>query len=312
MERISDYAKEMIPMMWASFPSIMKTWFPTRWNLPHGYMNPELMGGHIVSQILMKSRGAIKEHDRVFTTWATLHGNVEEAGGARVYIIEKDLAEDLRRTDPKGLKFTDLKAPLPVFMVLLPAGAFPTETDGDVLGVMITLKEDYLMVAAHMEVGSSYTYSALIDDVEILTSLDSGQLMYQEGTREFVAEMGCMTKDDLDQGSIRRIAVWAINLLAYLNVAPQDVEGSGGVKHIKQKKKEAPKRDYATPWIIGKRYRAGGRSGSTGHSVRAHWRSGHWRRQAVGQQRSLRKLIYIQPILVNAGSGPSEPVVLET
>lgn len=37
-----------------------------------------------------------------------------------------------------------------------------------------------------------------------------------------------------------------------------------------------------------------------GRSVRSHWRRGHYRMQAYGAQMSLRKLVFISPVLVNA------------
>lgn len=40
-----------------------------------------------------------------------------------------------------------------------------------------------------------------------------------------------------------------------------------------------------------------------GSEVSAHWRRGHWRNQAHGTGQSLRKLIWIKPVLVNEGSG---------
>lgn len=38
-----------------------------------------------------------------------------------------------------------------------------------------------------------------------------------------------------------------------------------------------------------------------GGTVAAHWRRGHWRQQAYGPQSSLRKLVWVLPVMVNAG-----------
>ncbi|AVQ00313.1 hypothetical protein C7S18_23740 (plasmid) [Ahniella affigens] len=42
-------------------------------------------------------------------------------------------------------------------------------------------------------------------------------------------------------------------------------------------------------------------------NVRPHWRRGHWRRQAYGEQRSLRKLIWLMPLLVHRDAGSNAP-----
>lgn len=42
---------------------------------------------------------------------------------------------------------------------------------------------------------------------------------------------------------------------------------------------------------------------SAGAQVRTHWRRGHYRMQAHGQQQALRKLIFIEPVLVGASKG---------
>lgn len=43
-------------------------------------------------------------------------------------------------------------------------------------------------------------------------------------------------------------------------------------------------------------------SGPTGRSVRSHWRRGHYRMQPFGPQLSKRRVVFIRPILVHAGS----------
>lgn len=44
-----------------------------------------------------------------------------------------------------------------------------------------------------------------------------------------------------------------------------------------------------------------------GHA-KAHWRRGHWRNQPYGEGRSLRKLIWIMPVLVNADAAADSPL----
>jgi hypothetical protein len=59
-----------------------------------------------------------------------------------------------------------------------------------------------------------------------------------------------------------------------------------------------------TPNVIGKSYRVAVHSdvkGQSGISPRMHWRRGHFRSQPYGSGQLLRKIIWIEPILVAAG-----------
>jgi hypothetical protein len=57
------------------------------------------------------------------------------------------------------------------------------------------------------------------------------------------------------------------------------------------------------PNVIGRQYRIIRERApeyGSGISPRMHWRRGHWRNQAYGEQFGLRREIWIEPILVNA------------
>lgn len=67
--------------------------------------------------------------------------------------------------------------------------------------------------------------------------------------------------------------------------------------------------EFWTPNIIGETYRPAGHPGESGGvSPRMHWRRGHWRAQAWGERRSLRKVIWIEPTLVAAEREPEQSV----
>lgn len=62
--------------------------------------------------------------------------------------------------------------------------------------------------------------------------------------------------------------------------------------------------EFWTPNIVGNSYRAAvhkGSKGESGISPRMHWRRGHFRSQPYGTGQLLRKIIWIEPILVAAG-----------
>lgn len=62
--------------------------------------------------------------------------------------------------------------------------------------------------------------------------------------------------------------------------------------------------EFWTPHIIGGDYRAttGTSPSGQGSSPRLHWRRGHWRQQPYGPGHQLRKHVWIEPMLVAAGS----------
>lgn len=67
---------------------------------------------------------------------------------------------------------------------------------------------------------------------------------------------------------------------------------------------------YALVRLVGSEVVHGGAVAATGASstVRVHWRRGHWRFQAYGEGRALRKRIWIKPILVGRDHVPdAEP-----
>lgn len=116
----------------------------------------------------------------------------------------------------------------------------------------------------------------------------------------------------------------AVNALCYLTAYPDDIkdewpEGTpvalrraaeeGPPNKRKRAAQELARIGYSRIKVCGgalaraqaNQTHVGGLSGPL--TVRTHWRRGHWRRQAHGEGRSLRKLIWLMPILVNPGGG---------
>lgn len=302
-----------LPIARQRYPKIFNEWFPVRWNMPANYTNPELLVLAAISQMIFKqemmkeSTSSLLKKDTCFAAWWTINKVMKDIG-ARVYIVEPDLISDLRITNPKGLRFSDLKAPLPSFVVSLPSGAFWTINDGDVLHLAITLVDgDILAIGAHVRSGATFTFLAPITDDDIEKTLMERNICYQE--YKWAEALGIKCRNNCtaqeDNETVQQITLFVINLLAYMTAFNPDVEEAGLVKSARKRGQETPAlkdRAYASPWVIGKRYKQRIKAGSSGHTVRAHWRCGHWRRHAHGKDKALRRLIYIQPVFVNKES----------
>lgn len=121
---------------------------------------------------------------------------------------------------------------------------------------------------------------------------------------------------------LRRGLALVVNCLLYLGVAPEDREDDWDDRAdpaLAELAKNADKpgtRKTAERTLVNKGYlkvrfvghgfaasSAGQAFGDTGRVVSTHFRRGHFRNQPYGPERSLRKVIFIPPVVVNPGQG---------
>lgn len=123
---------------------------------------------------------------------------------------------------------------------------------------------------------------------------------------------GCMP-------ALRAAISLAVNALCYLTAYPDDIAAGypesapedlrqqfsqGDASTSQRAKRSLDKLGFSEVRIAGQRLlRQSGESAGDGDGERAtHWRRGHWRRQPFGPGRMLRKLVWVMPVLVGAGS----------
>lgn len=96
-------------------------------------------------------------------------------------------------------------------------------------------------------------------------------------------------------------------LFLWLTIEPDSLEvasppsGGQGFGKVAEKKKRSTVGVWQPNWI-GRGYEVKSEStvnGGTHASPRSHWRRGHWRRQPIGEGRTERKLVWIEPMLIN-------------
>jgi hypothetical protein len=116
---------------------------------------------------------------------------------------------------------------------------------------------------------------------------------------------------------MRQALQLAVNALCYLTAYPDDIVPSwpeGTPSALREKAEQGTPKErlraqskleaqgYTQVHLAGHRLTAHPVPPSAiarDRSVRTHWRRGHWRRQAYGEGRQLRKLIWLMPTLIN-------------
>jgi len=309
---------ELIGGLWEKYPSICRMFFPKRWAMPPQYPNPENILLHIVSQLVASQHlGTQLRDDPCLTAWALSAGAFAEYG-KRVYALESPIGQSLLKTTPKGFTFAAAKPPLPSFLVMLPQGLLTTGSDGDCLGILISMEAEAFAVCAMLQSGAAYTFISPTNDEALAHNLgeEAEGIKYQRAAATLLGESYEGAVPDArvapdDQANLRRIAYLALNIVAFLSNPSPDINDSildRPAKKAKSKKAKAKghDRDFYTPYVIGRRYSHGVRQGHgpSVHrgSVSMHWRAGHWRQQRHGKGRKLVKLIHIEPVLVGSKS----------
>lgn len=155
-----------------------------------------------------------------------------------------------------------------------------------------------------------------------------GEVMQHEGV-SVVDNSPKMAAERVDIDS-RRYPVYrdalrlVVNALCYVTAYPDDIETvwpkgtpeslkqkvlQGKGKEVQRAKSKLAALGYVPIHVCGNRIveqppvTHGGRGG---HAL--HWRRGHWRNQVHGPARSLRKLIWVMPVLVGSRDGDDEPL----
>jgi hypothetical protein len=114
---------------------------------------------------------------------------------------------------------------------------------------------------------------------------------------------GDAVKVQADKECCNRLSVLVFKLLVVLNTRPNLVEPATRLRTACAHKGKT-KRELWSANIIGRVYRViRDRTAPTGAhcSPRLHWRRGHLRNQPHGQGRALRKLVWIEPMLIGMG-----------
>ena len=135
---------------------------------------------------------------------------------------------------------------------------------------------------------------ASFNGVEMMSHMDHEEVLKDEA--------GIATDKEVTD----RLSALMLKLLVILNTRPQFVEEGRCVRPQKLKHGRVKHCELWSPNLIGRYYRTlrDERGGGTHASPRVHWRRGFVRNQPYGPHRSMRKPVWIQPVLVGLQAGP--------
>jgi hypothetical protein len=239
--------------------------------------------------------------------------------------VSRDIADAAANTQlPEWLLLQDMRWPLRSMTFMLPQGQFvsPSGYEAGALSVCSVSAEEtaqfagrpgvpprlFTSVARH-ESGSIFVWATMREKTGLwkMWGMDRPMTGTVSAMGIEFAQIGDVAPGWEEAEAIDN-AWWtqtmgnvAMNLLMLMVDRPELVESGRPLKRIKAGKGQ--KQVLWQPRWVGRTYRRqtaseGPQKGSHA-SPRAHWRIGHWRQQAHGPKLTLRKSIWIEPVIVN-------------
>ena len=240
-----------------------------------------------------------------------------------VYYLAEQFIRAVAATDlPHDFTFADLNWPMPAMVVGFPVKFLSEYVGKETCYIFVARfpKGEHscpffpaapTVVMPHAKI-SLFWYACSAGRLESFVSsfwendrLDEAILKYGYVDYTF----GDTTKVETDKVACDRLSVLIFKLLVVLNTRPSLVE-TGTRLRAACTRRGKMRSELWSPNIIGRNYRVVHERTTrlgTHASPRLHWRRGHLRNQAHGQGRTLRKLIWVEPVLVgmNESTEPS-------
>lgn len=300
-----------------------------------GYYSPRLLSGHLAANVIGRAlalhspeTGSVQSSAYDYL-WACHLAKF----GVPLFFLSRPLAEAIEQTKPPvAIEWHDMHLPYESAAFMMPKGVLTHPAEGDCMYVSyarfkekelhdgsLVSKDKYgvlnggLLVHAGVANMRQFHYhwpytphhadpEQLSFKVIHLGDLEGAMSKGGDDTSNFFFPEGMTDEDHL---FVRKVAHYVFSTIMLMLARPELVERGALQKRVQKPGK--PAREFWTPNVIGGRYRiareraaAAGMGGSHA-SPRAHWRRGHWRQQAYGEARSLRRDQWIEPVLVNAG-----------
>lgn len=282
--------------------------YPRRYQVPNGYVSPKKVAGRMASHLAFSSRMEASGDATSIMSLEVVKRLVEYK--VPTYWVGRELLEALTRTNLPNIHGSELNWPMPAMLFMLPKDVFFNPKGASVYFIGVALCPNRSLVCwtqvdepngppnyaisefVHQRVLSEIRNARIRDDIEIIA--------YEKEDSE--AEKSFTTT----------LLTLGINLMLIMNVRPQLVEMGEIVQPLGFGGKRAT--DPEAPWTpnwIGKHYRLkreqtlkstenNQSDAESGITLRTHWRKGHLREQRWGEGLQQVKLIWIEPVLVNA------------
>ena len=265
-----------------------------------------------------------------------------ERFGRNTFMIRADVLHALGLTDATAVRLSDIRFPYPAFFVALDEPVPAPDGSDELVGFWCRASDTEIRLCLRyrpcggvwpdFRLGPMRRIAlARRDDVSLVDALDDEVMQMAARAQELRAEMERATGDvpglvvlhvtsaerevieiGERRGQIIRDLGLIGNVLCLLSARPDDIIGplrlepSGRAvddlaknqRQLAIKNGEVPVRTIS----FGPSGHAGSHS-TSGSTVRAHWRRGHWRRQRSGRGLQAIVLRWIRPTLVRGGNG---------
>jgi hypothetical protein len=235
------------------------------------------------------------------------------------YYITPALLEAVQQSDlPDGVTWDSMHLTMPAATIMLPLGAvrhpqegaigfisYASNEDGQVLDSDLGhfsirfVKQAFRLISCTLDGAQRCIYHATLPKGTPVNKARISSFFADTAIRNPVAGTTDLPLGEQDEAFNTEMSNLLFRILMAIQARPQLIsKGQYTGKKLKSG------RQIWTPNIIGKDYvvkRSGPTpEGSGGWNVRMHWRRGHLRIQPHGPNNSLRKTIWIEPMLIGA------------
>lgn len=269
--------------------------------------------GHLLNQNIHAGNylaygGIAPVESRMIAVWQLLEGHQTP-----IFFPSPDLCAALLQTKvPDDMTLAEMKWPYSAMCFLLPRGLIQTPEDGDAVlltvGLMPTneVGTKTFIAGGCSERGIIWSIAKKLTAASPISELvDVPTDNELEGAKKWVSDLPRFLFGADDRSFTDRMVSLAINLIVCMTERAELVTGGGLLRPAKLRPGGRSRDALWAPIIIGEKYRitrdvrvADASAISGGMGVRIHWRRGHWRRHAHGPALSLRKTIWVEPVLV--------------
>lgn len=324
----------MLEVIASKYPKTFGTFAPRRYTPPNGYLNPVYWAASETACALFWKKANIEALPHI-TCAADAYSHMVH--DAPTYFIGKEYAQAVHQTQipSDDFAFSELKWPreallfvLPsdfsiktfgylvpfISVSLFPAGTYPQNTSKWDFPVYAQIMNTVDRINIHFQTfhadslpvdyTGSYPLNFKVKDVPAAPYEDSTLEEAEEFGAEWQIPALSPTTEADDRKLQEAVISFAVKLMCTLTARPDLIQSGACTRPMRIKHGKVSKAELWSPNVIGWAYRAERPvpQGGTHASPRLHWRRGHMRNQTYGPQSGLRKLIWIEPVLVNAAA----------
>ena len=312
-------------------PEIVKLFAPRRYVPPQGYANPRDYAP--LGAVLCGMRNDYTSIKTMIDCRVNAY-NLVRYQVPTYFVAHEFGAAVMATTPPSGLTIGDLVWPMPAILFVIPQSLslaifnrhipfvsisrLPTGEccpPDDMAALIpncrgVRYEKEVGGAVLHgilYQAGQTVDYSMATSDHRLLSDVCKddrfAEEYYGDPVSEKVAvELGLTEEEDVT--IINKMTSLAFGLLLAMAARPETVESHSVARPQKVKRGVEVLSELWRPNMIGRHYRAvrevGDGQGGTHATPRMHWRRGHYRNQFFGKDRAGRRLIWVEPMLVNA------------